>query len=252
MKNFLIISLLVLSIADFHADLAQADLAVIDASALRQLKKQLDELKNILHELQNLNKWEEIDHMNMDASEFAEFLTKYGRVLDELLSALESYDGGLLGQLRKLEDIYFRYDEGWDKQGPGDFMNEIDPYYYKQRRQILWTRIQLEHAATVAAEVRDRLPETEVELRALQQANYASDGVLLTLKIGNELTGMVARSVEVLNTQIGELLQAQIADGLEKNTREGLQKNRAREALQGWGEYTPPETLPPLNPFGAY
>ncbi len=252
-KLALLLLVVVLLLVSTWRQPAKAMIPVIDPGAIAQLVEQIKQTLEVIGQLQALNDWAQLDHLNLALGEFNAFISKYKGLLDELMNEIESYqNGGLLGQIQRLEEIYFSYSDGWENQGADDFTAKADPYHPALKKQLLWTRIQLKHAAKVAAKVRSSLPDTQAELHSLQQANFASEGVMQTLKVGNELTGMVARSLEVLNTQLGEVLQAQVADGLERNTRDGLQKNRAREALTGWGEKPVSESPAPLNPFGAY
>lgn len=250
-KLFFTVSLIFL--LSFPQKPAYGAMPVIDYAAVAQLIEQVRHTLRILAELRALHEYATIDHLNLSSVGFREFLSNYTALFESLIEEIEAYqNGGLLGQIERLDEVYFPYHTGWESLLDDDFALQAEPRFSAIRKQILWTKVQLKHAAFVAARVRRSLPETEAELETILSRSYGTEGVMQGLKVGHELTGMVARSLETLNIQLGEFLQAHVAEGLEKNTREGLRNNRLREALSGWGEEIEENERAPLNPFGAY
>jgi hypothetical protein len=75
--------------------------------------------------------------------------------------------------------------------------------------------------------------------------------MLLAAQIGNELTGVVGKNLQTLNTQMNEFIQAYTAQNLEQNQTRGRMMNRIDEVLKGLGELRR-ATPVPLNPIGAF
>jgi uncharacterized protein YoxC len=73
-----------------------------------------------------------------------------------------------------------------------------------------------------------------------------------SIKIGNQLAGVIGKSLQTLNVSLTEQIQAQAAQGLEQNHKQGLQVVRARDAIKDWGDPKPSSGLAPKNPFQNY
>lgn len=229
---------------------AKAAIPVVDMASVAQLIEQVKHTLEVIQQLRALADFEELDHLNLDSQQFGQFIEQYGSTLDALLGEIDGYQGGgLLGQIERLDEVYFSYYDTWEEKS--EEIEEAHPKIRALRKQLLWTRIQLKHAAKVAARIRESLPEQKVVLEKLQTENFASVGELQALKVGNQLSGVIASNLETLNTQMGEFLQVESARGLEENTLKGLQHNRLEEALQGWAKEKEHERPAPLNPFGG-
>lgn len=256
-----LIALLVLSVSTS----AFAALPVIDAASVAQLVQQIEQFSEMIDTLHRqyqtlrsqyemLRRYAEIDHDGLAARKFRQYLDEYTNQFQEIVDQIGSYqNGGLLGNISRLDEIYSSYHTDWQSQDrEGDFTYEADTQTREIKKLVLWNKIQLKHAALVAAKVRDSLPIAQDRVNTLLNDTSQAEGILLTAQIGNELMGEVAKSVNVLNTQITELTQAEAAEGLEKNQRDGHRLNRGRESIDGWGERDLSAPPSPLNPFGAY
>ena len=232
---------------------AIAQVPVIDGAAIAELITQITKMVQIIRQLQTLNGWQNIDHLNIGDAEFATFLSQYRDLFNQVLEKINSFkDGGMFGQIERLDEIFFPYNEAWSEQDrPGNISTIADPLRAALKQQILWTNIQMKHAAEVGAKIRDTLPQTQEQINSLLSNTHQAAGVMQALKTGNELSGMVGKSMQTLNYQLNEFLQAYSAKNLEENQIRGLQMNRQYEAIQGLGEQLPGAPLP-LNPVGAY
>lgn len=233
---------------------AQAAMPVIDVASIAQLVEQIEHMMTMINQLESLNVWAEIDHTNLASSKFRKFFSQYRNLFDRIMKEIEGYqDGGLLGQIDRLDEVYFPYHEDWENQDKeDDFTYKADPRTRAIKKQILWTRIQLKHAAKVAAKIREAIPEQEEQIQVLLDDTAQAVGLMQSVKIGNQLSGMIAKSLQTLNIQLTEVIQAQAAEGLEKNHKEGLKKKRQREAIKDFS--VRPYTVKPLplNPVGGF
>lgn len=234
--------------------LSQAAMPVIDVASIAQLIEQIHHMMTMIDQLKDLNNWAEIDHTNLAGKKFKQFFSKYRKMFDDIMKEIEGYqDGGLLGQIERLDEVYFPYHEGWeDEDREDDFTTKADPKIRAIKKQILWTRIQLKHAAKVAAKVRDTIPQQEEQIQVLLDDTAQAVGLMQSVKIGNQISGMMAKSLQTLNLQLTEIIQERAASGLEQNHKDGLQKNRQREAIKDFGVRQSPVQTNPLNPVGAF
>lgn len=247
MKRYLVSLLLVLNFI-FTPHLSHAALPVIDTATIAQMIQQIRQTLQVISQLDDLNKWEEIDHINLAGGKFGRFLSTYKNLFDQVMKQIESYQsGGAFGQIGRIEgdEIYPGYHEGWEKK------DELGQEWRTLKKQIVWTKIQMKHAAIVGAKVRSSLADTEKQTNILLQDTLESVGVMQSIKIGNQLTGMVSKNLQQLNVQLGEFVQAYTASELEANFKRGKQANRLQEAIEDFGTYKPGPILP-RNPVGAY
>ena len=229
---------------------ASATMPVIDYAAIVQLIKQVEQTVQMIKQLESLTHYAELDHISLAGKKFHKFLTDYKALFDKIINEVEGYqNGGLLGQIERLDEVYAPYHTDWEH---GDETEALDPLRRQLKKQLLWTRIQFKHAANVAAQVRESLPNTEEQIQGFLTDTREAVGIMQTIKIGNELTGMVARTLQNLNVQLTEVIQAQAAEGLQRNQTEGHQKNRSQEALKDFGKPRSNTAPAPLNPVGAY
>ena len=251
-KQFLTIFVsAVVLIFPFGLSDASATIPVVDYAAIAQLIKEIEQTIKMIDELKSLNHFELLDHITIGNIHFGQFLTKYKDLFNKIMNEVQGYqNGGLLGQIKRLDEIYAPYYNDWGD--PDAFTNDADPLRGELKKQLLWTRIQFKHAAKVAAKVRDSIPDTENQIQGLLNDSQGTVGLLGAIKVGNELTGMLGKTLQTLNLQLTEVIQAQVADGLQRNQLEGLQKNRSREALKGFAEQDINTSPAPINPFGAY
>ena len=240
----------------FLAPIPQArasGIPVVDVAAIGNLIVQIEHLKTMIDQLNSLTDYGKLDHINLAGGKFRRFLTEYKKLYSQIIDEIENYQsGGLMGQISRLDEVYFPYHDQWEDTLSSAEAEASDPLHRELAKQILWTRIQFKHAAMVGAKIRDSLPDTQEQINVLLDDTAQAVGVMQSIKIGNELTGMVAKSLQTLNISLTEQIQAQAAEGLEKNHKEGLKINRAREAIKGWGVDTYTGPVAPLNPFERY
>lgn len=232
---------------------AKATVPVIDYVAIGKWVEQIQKMIVVIEQLKTLRGYAELDHENLGSTGWANYLKDFNKLFDDVIEVIDSYqEGGMLGQLDRLDEVYFPYHEGWESELTEDYLKEANPLLTSVRKQILWTKIQFKHAATVAGKVRESLPKTQEELDTALQKGYKVDGLMQSIKVGHEIAGIAARSLENLNVQMSELIQAQAGEGLEKNMRQGIINNRIADALKDWDEDNSTRESVPANPFGAY
>lgn len=242
-----------------HAILGVGDI-VYDPAAVAQLIQQVQQTMNMINQLKNMGKelvslrnWANIDHTNLAGGKFASFLGEYKRLFDQVQQEIEGYQsGGLMGQIGRLDQVYFPYYEGWEDEEENKEPLEANPLHSALAKQILWTRIQFKHAAKVGAKIRETLPSTQEQIDVLLDDTAQAVGLMQSVKIGNQLAGMIGKSLQTLNVSLTEQIQAQAAQGLEQNHKQGLQVVRARDAIKDWAEPKPSTGTAPKNPFQNY
>ena len=246
MKRLLLTLLII--VHTFYPQQSWAAVPVIDTASIVQMIAQIRQTIEVIQQLDGLNKWEKIDHINLAGGKFGRFLSTYKELFNKVLEEIEQYqNGGAFGQIGRIEkdEIYPGYHENWEKP------DELGAAWRNLKKQVLWTKIQMKHAALVGAKIRSTLPDTEKQTNILLQDTLESQGVMQSIKIGNQLTGMVSKNLQQLNVQMGEFLQAYTASELESNFKRGKQANRLQEAIEGFGTYKGGPILP-RNPVGAY
>jgi hypothetical protein len=248
-KYLFLMGLIILSTSKVNAQIP-----VIDTASIIQLIQQIQHAITMINQLQSLNNWEEIDHINLNSGRYNAYISQYRDLFDRIIEEIEGYqDGGLLGQIDRLDEVYFPYHNDWEENDrEGDFTTRANPNHRAIKKQILWTRIQLKHAAKVAAEVRESIPQQEEMIQELLEDTVQAEGIMQSIKIGNQISGMVAKSLQTLNIQLSEIIQEKAASGLERNNKDGLQKNRQREAIKDFGIRSSSPRPAPLNPIGNY
>lgn len=233
---------------------------VFDPAAVAQLIQQVQQTINMLNQLKNMGKelvslrnWANIDHTNLASGKFASFLGEYKRLFNQVQEEIEGYQsGGLMGQIGRLDQVYFPYYEGWEDAEQNKEPLEANPLHSALAKQILWTRIQFKHAAKVGAKIRENLPATQEQINVLLDDTAQAVGLMQSVKIGNQLAGVIGKSLQTLNVSLTEQLQAQAAQGLEQNHKQGLQVVRARDAIKDWADPKPSGGIAPKNPFENY
>ena len=254
-KKFLatiLLSFILLTIRPVYALFGVGDI-VYDPAAVAQLIKQIEQTIQMIKQLEDLSNWAEIDHINLAGGKFRLFLSQYTKQFDDIMKEIEGYqNGGLLGQISRLDEVYFPYYNDWEDPDNTREAEEADPLHRELSKQILWTRVQFKHAAKVAAKIRETLPKTQDQTNVLLDDTAQAVGIMQSIKIGNQLTGMVAKNLQNLNVALTESLQAQAAEGLEKNNRAGLKINRAKEAIKDWGKDSSSTEKDSINPFEKY
>jgi conjugal transfer/entry exclusion protein len=233
---------------------------VFDPAAVAQLIQQVQQTINMLNQLKNMGKelvslrnWANIDHTNLAGGKFASFLGEYKRLFNQVQEEIEGYQsGGLMGQIGRLDQVYFPYYEGWEDAEQNKEPLEANPLHSALAKQILWTRIQFKHAAKVGAKIRENLPAAQEQINVLLDDTAQAVGLMQSIKIGNQLAGVIGKSLQTLNVSLTEQLQAQAAQGLEQNHKQGLQVVRARDAIKDWGDPKPASGIAPKNPFENY
>ena len=238
----LLLALLLVFLVSVRA--AKADLPVIDPSAIVKLVEQINQFKEMISTLESQRKmlkhYLEIDHDGLADSMFFPFLNQLQESFDQVFEHLNcdggSYQGGgLLCQIDRLDEVYPAYHEDWDQQDK----DKNDPFAAQRKtlkKELLWTKIQMKHAAMVASEVRKAIPQTQEHLEKFLDDTNQSQGLLLSLNIGNEINGLVVDSIQKVNVQLNEMLQAQIAHSLEENQQRGKKVNDLKDLMKGWSD----------------
>lgn len=253
MKKLILTTLVLLSLVVPPSKSFAGGMPVIDASAIAQLIEQIRRLETMISELNTLTHYADLDHVNLAGGKFRRFLNDYKRLFDEIMSEIEGYQqGGLLGQIERLDEVYFPYHNDWENAEFTENAERANPLHRELAKQILFTRIQFKHAAKVGAKIRETLPQTQEQVNVLLDDTAQAVGIMQSIKIGNQISGEVAKSLQTLNIALTEHLQAQAADGLEKNHKEGLKVNRSLEAIKGWGEQATAPKKAPRNPFERF
>ena len=230
-----------------------AAVPVIDSASIAQLLVQIERMRTMINELNTLTNYADLDHVNLAGGKFHHFLNQYNKLFSDIMDEIDGYQsGGLMGQINRLDQVYFPYHSDWDNPESTREAVEADPLHRELAKQILWTRIQFKHAAMVGAKIRESLPKTQEQISGLLNDTAQAVGIMQSIKIGNQLTGEVAKSLQTLNVSLTEHLQAQAAEGLEKNHKEGLKINRGREAIKDWGKQTSSTETAPKNPFERF
>ena len=253
MKKLILTTLVFLSLIVPPSKSFAGGMPVIDVAAIAQLIEQIRRLETMISELNTLTHYADLDHVNLAGGKFRRFLNDYKRLFDEIMSEIEGYqEGGLLGQINRLDEVYFPYHNDWENAEFTENAERANPLHRELAKQILFTRIQFKHAAKVGAKIRETLPQTQEQVNVLLDDTAQAVGIMQSIKIGNQISGEVAKSLQTLNIALTEHLQAQAAEGLEKNHKEGLKVNRSLEAIKGWGEQAPAPKKAPRNPFERF
>lgn len=252
-KILFILALIISTVLPLHSKSFASGLPVIDVAAIAQLIEQIRRLETMINELNTLTDYADLDHVNLAGGKFRRFLREYNALFEDIMNEIESYqEGGLMGQLDRLDQVYFSYYDDWEDPNATREAEQADPLYQQLSKQVLWTRIQFKHAAKVGAKIRETLPKSQERVSILLDDTMQAVGIMQSIKIGNQLAGMISKDLQSLNVAFTEHLQAQAADGLERNTKEGLKLNRAREAMRNWGENNHTDAPAPKNPFARY
>jgi P-type conjugative transfer protein TrbJ len=233
---------------------------VVDVAAIAQLLEQvkntlamIEQLKNMYGKLRSLKDFADLDHENLANQHFLQFFERYTSEFERIFEQIEGYQN-MFSQIGRLDEVYSPYHTDWEEQvgsGPNGELTPLDEQERILKKQILWTRIQMKHAAKVGAVVRETLKDGQQDLETLMKDNSEAAGMLLAAQIGNELTGVVGKNLQTLNTQMNEFIQAYTAQNLEQNQTRGRMMNRIDEVLKGLGELRR-ATPVPLNPIGAF
>lgn len=228
---------------------------VVDVAAIAKLVQQIQQFQEMISTLNDqykmLKHYAEIDHDGLASSKFIPFLQEFRSQFEKIMELVKSAnDGSLLQQVKRLDEVYYNYHDEWEHQdNEGDYTFEIDPRYKKIKKQVLWTRKSLEHAATVGAEIQKQLPDSQEKLATLLDDTNQAQGLLLTAQIGNQIAGMTADALQKLQTTLLEQVQYQTTQSLEQNHARGWHMNRLREAYGDRGQLPPLTERVPLNPI---
>lgn len=217
---------------------------VVDVAAIAQLIQQVKQTLEMIDQLNTLTSYAELDHINLAGRKFRQFLGEYTAQFDSIMNEIRGYQN-MFDQIGRLDEVYFPYHDDWETQ------DRDDPLRRGLKKQILWTRIQLKHAAKVGARIRETLPISQDQIATLLDDTSQAPGLMLSVKIGNQLTGMVGQGLQNLNIQMNEYIEAYSAKNLEENHLRGMQMNRMQDVMRDFAKErnAPPA---PLNPVGAY
>jgi hypothetical protein len=242
-----------------------ANVPVIDTAAIAQLLQQIERFDSMIKKAKRLNdqiqdyreafeSWQNLDHESLAGSKFFPYLTRLTTGIDDIVNTINDYqNGGLLGQINRLDEVYTPYHTDWvGCTAPLNEQPDIaleDSEFCKAQKRLLWTKIQLKHSAKVAAEIRNQLPDTKEELDGLLRDTAENQSQLKSVQILSQLTGLVVKNLEKINVQLAEIVQANSAQGLEQNTMKGQAATRDMKAFEDFGvrKDTPPARG--TNPF---
>lgn len=206
---------------------------VVDVAAIAKLVEQIKQLEEMIGTLKSqyrmLKHYAEIDHDGLANQKFGQFLSEYRSQFETVLEEISGYQN-MFDQISRLDEVYFPYHTGWEE------IDGENPITRTLKKEILWTRIQMKHAAKVGAAIRQIIPKTQDQLEVLLDDTNQAEGILLTAQIGNQLMGVVGSSVRNLNVQMNEFLQAYTARSLEENQIRGLQARRRDDVMKDWGQ----------------
>ncbi len=208
------------------------------AKAIEQINetiKMISELKDIGKTLDKLTDWEKIDHINLASGWNGAWTGRYKAILDRLLSKINEYQsGGAFSEAniaRVMKDeIYPGYHADWES------MEDISQPWRNVKKQILWTKIQMKHAANVGAQLRKEISNVSSSTTEIMDRNMQAVGQLQAIKIGTQMTMNVVKSLELTNVHLNEFVQAYTAKALEENGDKGRAANGKHSAMQGIGE----------------
>jgi conjugal transfer/entry exclusion protein len=222
---------------------AYSTVPVIDYAAVAQLIEQVRQTQEMIGTLENqyqmLKRYAELDHEGLASSKFGVFISQFEDQFKKILEEIHGYQN-MFDQISRLDEVYLPYH--------GDWGDEDDPILSKVRKQILWTKIQMKHAAKVGAQIRETFPHSQSQLEGLLDDTAQAQGVLLTAQIGNQIMGAMGSGLQTLNVQMNEFLQAYSSKSLEENESRGLTIRRLNDATQNLGEYESGQPAP-KNPM---
>lgn len=205
---------------------------VVDVAAIAQLLRQIQQGMEMIETLQSqykmLKNYAKLDHEGLASRKFGRFLADYQNQFDAVLKQIDGYQN-MFDQISRLDQVYTPYHEGWDE--------EENQLLKTVKKEILWTRIQMKHAAKVGAEIRKMIPQSQDQLDVLMDDNAQAGGALLAAQVGNQIMGVVGKNLSTLNVQMNEFLQAYSAKSLEENQARGLIIRRLDDAVSDLGEY---------------
>lgn len=237
MKKFIVFILILFPLRAFAA------LPVVDYASIAQLIKQIEQAREMISTLQNqyrmLKNYAKLDHDGLAGRKFAEFLSGYRNQFDSILREIDGYQN-MFSQISRLDQVYLPFHDTWQE--------EDDPVLKAVKKEILWTRIQMKHAAKVGAKIRETIPESQTQLESLLNDTNQAQGMLLNAQIGNQIMGEVGKGLGTLNLQMNEFLQAYSSKSLEENEARGLTIRRLDDATEGLGDYQGSEPAP-RNPI---
>lgn len=245
MKKLIISCIALLLVTSWPPSRAVASgIPVVDVAAIAQLVQQVKQTLEMIDQLNTLTSYAELDHINLAGRKFRQFLGEYTAQFESIMNEIKGYQN-MFDQIGRLDEVYFPYHDGWEAQ------DKDDPLRRNLKKQILWTRIQLKHAAKVGARIRETLPKSQDQIETLLDDTSQAPGLMLSVKIGNQLTGMVGKSLQNLNVQMNEYLEAYSAKNLEENHLRGMQMNRMQDVMKDFAKEKNAAPAP-LNPIGAY
>ena len=188
-----------------------------------------------------LKKYAKLDHEGLAGGKFGVYLSDFSNQFDQILEQIHG-NQNMFDQISRLDEVYIPYHDGWE-DGSDD-----SAIIHALKKQTLWSKIQMKHAAKVGATIREALPRSQERIEALLNDAKQAQGLLLNAQIGNELMGEVGSGLQNLNVQMSEYLQAYSARSLEENESRGLFLKRLDQVLGDWGTYggEPPA---PKNPI---
>jgi len=223
----------------------QASMPVIDVAAIAKLIQQIQQFEEMINTLQTqykmLKKYAKLDHEGLAGGKFGIYFSDFSTQFDQILDEIHGYQN-MFDQISRLDEVYIPYHDGWENYD-GD--NVIT---HALKKQLLWSKIQMKHAAKVGATIRKTFPKSQERIETLLNDTKEAEGLLLNAQIGNQLMGEVGSNLQTLNVQMNEYLQAYTARSLEDNSSRGLYAKRLDKVLEDWGTYGG-DSPAPKNPI---
>ncbi len=222
-----------------HAGSAYAGgVPVIDAAAIANLVKQIEQAKEMIKSMNKqydlIKKYAEVDHVSLASKKFARYLSDFRKGYTNIEKIMSMKKGGyqnMFDQIGRLDSVYGSYHDGWKK------IKGESPEVKMMKKEMLWTKIQMKHAAKVGAAIRQTIPESQARIESLLNDTQRAPGMLLATKIGNQIMGEIGTGLQTLNVQMNEFLQAYAAKSLEENMSKGLDTKKVDELMADWGTY---------------
>lgn len=245
MKNVLLTIIVVFSLFVPGRQVHASGVPVIDVAAIAKLVQQIQQIQTMINTLQSqyrmLRSYAKLDHEGLANGKFSIYLTGFSDQFDKVLQEIHGYQN-MFDQISRLDEVYIPYHDTWAQYNGDNLITR------SIKKQLLWSKIQMKHAAKVGAKIRETLPTSQERINTLLNDTHQAQGMLLTAQIGNQLMGEVGANLQTLNVQMNEYLQAYSAKSLEENESRGLYAKRLDEVMEDWGTYGG-DSAAPKNPI---
>lgn len=199
--------------------------------------------------LDDLKEWADIDHTALAGRWNTQWWNRYKDILDRLMDKIDGYqNGGAFSDINieriMRDEIYPGYHANWEDSP------EFSEQWHNTKKQMLWTKIQMKHAASVGNQLRKEISSVATSTNDIMDRNMQAVGTLQAIKIGTEMTMNMVKGLELTNLHLNEFVQAYSAQGLEENHAKGRFANARDAAMAGIGDVhydSPPVPKSPIE-----